>query len=158
MPRINEGRVTMEVIAEKVGATLELATSTKIVVDELRENQARQQVHIDQWIGPPSIEDRMRAYVDERDSHKEASFSSALMNAQKVLELKSENSELRLHAEIRETHQAVAQGEATRKVQHSENAKRYQDHETRMRKLEIRVFTGMGALAALELYLRFIGK
>lgn len=151
MPRVNEGRVTMEVIAEKVGATLELATSTKIVVDELRENQARQQVHIDQWIGPPSLEDRMRSYVDAGDEHKQNNFMQALGNAQKVIELKLENSELKLQA-------SIEQGDSTRKLQHSENSKRSQDHETRMRKLELRVFTGMGALAALELYLRFIGK
>jgi len=158
MPKANEGRVSMQVIVQKLDAALEIGQSTQNTVNEMREHLAKHQVHIDQWIGPPSIEDKLRSYVDERNQHKENNFTQALMNLQKVVSLETENAQLKTQAEIRETNKTIEATDATRKIQHTENSKRYEDHEKRMRWLEYRVYGVAGAVIALQIYKDFFAK
>jgi hypothetical protein len=154
----SKGTVTMQAIAEKLDRVESAVSHTRDVVDELKATQREQQVHIKHLIGPPPLEERLRNYVDERDSHKQATAMQAILNVQTILQQDIKILKLELDKEIAQNRQATLQGDSSRERQHQDNQIRAEDHESRMRRMEKFMYLAVGALMLLELALKFLTK
>lgn len=142
---------SMIVIAEKLDTLTGKVSTIDSTVTEIRDKQIESDVHMKSIIGPPSLEDRLRTYVDEKSDHKTASNQQALIQVQTILQLEQKNCELRLGAQITAVDVRAANTEAERKVDHEDNGKR-------LGKLERNMYLLMGALGALQFVLKFYFK
>jgi hypothetical protein len=153
-----KGSVTMQAIAEKLDRVESAVSHTRNVVDELKDTQIEQQVHIKHLIGPPPMEERIRNYVDERDSHKQTSAMQAILNVQTILQQDIKILKLELDKEIQANRHATQHCDQSRERQHQDNQNRADDHEARMRRMERFMYAAVGALMLLELALKFLTK
>ena len=141
----------MVVIAEKLDTLTTTVSGISETVTEIRDKQIKNDVHMGDIIGPPSLEDRMRLYVDQKDEHKSANSQQALIQVQTILQLEQKNAKLELEAKIQAVELAAATTEKNRVDNHSENG-------GRLRKLERNMYIAIGGLGALDLVLRLAGK
>lgn len=119
-------------------------------------------VHIDGIVKPPTLEQRLIAYVDGRDEHGKKNFQETLTLIQKSLEQSQQIAKLELELKISETKSiAVANGvaaaatEETRKADHAANESRQKIIDKKLDWLTLRVAIGMGLVMAAQAYIAY---
>lgn len=142
---------SMVVIAEKLDTLSTTVSGISETVTEIRDKQLTNDVHMKAVIGPPSLEDRMRGYVDEKISHKENNSQQQLLQVQTILQLEQQNAQLKLEAKISAVELASANTEKERQNNHNENS-------GRLNKLERNMYFAMGGLAVIDVVLRIVWK
>jgi hypothetical protein len=141
----------MIVIAEKLDTLKETVSTIDCTVTEIRDKQIENDVHMKNIIGPPSLEDRLRAYVESKKEHERANGQQALIQVQTILQLEQQNAKLQLEAQIKAVDVRSENTETERKANHESNGKR-------LSKLERNMYIAMGAVAALQFVLKFAFK
>lgn len=142
---------TMVVIAEKLDTLGETVVNISDTVTAIREKQIANDVHMTNIIGPPSLEDRMRQYVNEQDAHKTNNHQQALIQTQTILQLEQKNCQLTLEAQIKAVDTRSEKTEFERAKNHEENGARFA-------KLERNFYIGIGALGAIEFVVKLLWK
>ena len=141
----------MVVISEKLDTLTTTVRDVSETVTEIRDKQLKSDVHMENIIGPPSLEDRMRDYVNAKVEHKENNNQQALLQVQTILQLEQKNAKLELEAKINATELASANTEKARIENHKEN-------NSRLTKLERNMYLAMGGLAVIDLVIRLVWK
>lgn len=141
----------MVVIAEKLDTLTTTVTDISETVTEIRDKQLKTDVHMENIIGPPSLEDRMRDYVNSRVEHKGNNTQQTLLQVQTILQLEQKNSKLELEAKINAVELASANTENQRAKNHEENS-------GRLTKLERNMYFAMGGLAVIDMVIKFVWK
>lgn len=136
----------------------EMISDTNAKVNAIWDKQNLHQPHMDSLIGPPSLETRLKEYVDKRDEHKQNSLEQLIVDGNKILELKAENTALKLETRISKISSRAMRTEKTRAENH-EDEQDFQDRSNkRFDRLEKVMYMGLGALGAIELVLKFLFK
>lgn len=150
MPTKTKGP-SMIVIAEKLDTLTEKVSTIDSTVTEIRDKQIANDVHMKSIVGPPHLEERLKTYVDNKDEHKHATATQALLQVQTILQLEQKNATLQLEAKISAVDVRAVNTETERKSNHEQNGKR-------LSKLERNMYLLMGAIAALQFVLKFAFK
>lgn len=131
-------------------------------VADTKERFAALDVHVKGIVGPPSLEERLRLYVDGRDEHGKKNAQESVQLVQKVLEQSIIISELKLQKEILEAKAAsqangivIAETEKTRSRDHTENAARHEASEKKQEKTSRVVNIGIGLVLAAQAYIAY---
>lgn len=141
----------MVVIAEKLDTLTTTVSDISDTVTEIRDKQLVNDVHMKDIIGPPSLEDRMRNYINGKIEHKENNNQQQLLQVQTILQLEQKNAKLELEAKINAVELASANTEKERKENHEQNG-------SRLSKLERNMYLAMGGLAVIDVVLRIVWK
>lgn len=148
-------------MSEPLNAT-KLLEKVAADVADTKERFAALDVHVKGIVGPPSLEERLRLYVDGRDEHGKKNAQESVQLVQKVLEQSIIISELKLHAEILEAKSAsqangilIAETEKTRSRDHIENANRHEIAEKKQDRTSRIVNIGIGLVLAAQAYLAY---
>lgn len=142
---------TMVVIAEKLDTLGATVVGISDTVTEIRDKQITNDVHMKSIIGPPSLEERVREYVDKQDAHKHTNLQQSLIQVQTILQLEQKNAQLTLEAKISAVDTRSEKTESERAINHAENGRR-------LNKLERNMYIAVGALAAIEFATKLLWK
>lgn len=148
-------------MAEQLNVTTLLEKVAADVADT-KERFAALDVHVKGIVGPPSLEERLRLYVDGRDEHGKKNAQESVRLVQQVLEQSITISELKLHAEILESKAAsqangikLDETEKTRSRDHLENLNRHEASEKKQEKTSRVVNIGIGLVLAAQAYIAY---
>lgn len=150
-----KGSPSMIVIAEKLDTLTGKVESIGGTVREIHDKQLTTDLHIKDIIGPPHLEDRLIQYVDRKAERESAALQRDLAQVQTILQLEQQNAALKSDAKLDKVESEVkavallaATTESERRINHESNGRR-------IGKLERNMYIAMGALAALNLLLKF---
>ena len=138
-------------IAQQLDTVCKTVETIDATVTEIRDQQIANNVHISAIVGPPSLEDKLRAYVDAKTEHKSNNSAQQLVQVQTILQLEQQNSELRLQSQIKTVDERSKITEKDREKNHVENTARFQ-------KIERILYMLVGGLVVVEVLLKILFK
>lgn len=132
-------------------------------VSGIAQGFAALEANIKSIVGPPSLEERLRNYIDGRDEHGKRNAQDALVNLQKILEqdsqirqLQTENRILQQSAEIAKLQATTEQTERLRLENHIANQAETAKLSRRLGKVERNVLIGQAGLTAILGYIAWV--
>ena len=97
---MSQETMTMERVYEKLEAVSDNVDSMATSVKQIENKQITMDMHVSSIMTPPTLETRLKSYVDDAVSRNHASFMQALGNAQTIIQQGQRIAQLEMQSQI----------------------------------------------------------
>lgn len=151
-PKIIERMIREVSPLETINRTLEaMALNIQLIRDEQITNRA----HMNNLIGPPSLEEKLKKYADSRDVHKHNNLAQIICDTKTILMQDAKIMKLELESKIQSSFNAANEALATAVKTEKYREENHHENNKRLSKLERTAAISLGALGALQLLMKY---
>ena len=155
---MSQETMTMERVYEKLEAVSDNVDSMATSVKQIENKQITMDMHVSSIMTPPTLETRLKSYVDDAVSRNHASFMQALGNAQTIIQQGQRIAQLEMQSQIKDVASSAAQVERDRTQNHAENQSHGITTDNRLKVIERNMYMLIGALAIIQVIIKFAFK